>query len=70
MTAWLHLCLGEVAIAHAATYPSRADEYVSTLEDLGKQAGINERSCLAENARTGDHDLAIARHLGNVGFLR
>jgi amidase len=27
MTAWLHLCLGEVAIAHAATYPSRAAEY-------------------------------------------
>jgi amidase len=24
MTAWLHLCLSEVAIAHEATYPSRA----------------------------------------------
>jgi len=27
MTAWLHLCLPEVAIAHEATYPSRAAEY-------------------------------------------
>ena len=26
-TAWLHLCLAEVAIAHEATYPSRAAEY-------------------------------------------
>ena len=26
-TAWLHLCLGEVAIAHEATYPSRAADY-------------------------------------------
>lgn len=27
MTAWLHLCLPEVAIAHEATYPGRAAEY-------------------------------------------
>jgi amidase len=26
-TAWLHLCLSEVAIAHEATYPGRAAEY-------------------------------------------
>jgi amidase len=26
-TAWLHLCLAEVAIAHEATYPGRAAEY-------------------------------------------
>jgi len=26
-TAWMHLCLAEAAIAHEATYPSRADEY-------------------------------------------
>jgi amidase len=27
MTAWLHLCFAEAAIAHEATYPSRAAEY-------------------------------------------
>jgi amidase len=27
MTAWLHLCFAEVAIAHEATYPRRATEY-------------------------------------------
>jgi len=27
MTAWVHVCLAEAAIAHEATYPSRAAEY-------------------------------------------
>jgi amidase len=55
MTAWLHLCLPEVAIAHEATYPSRAAEYgpalgrvlegaskVSTAE-LGKAHIVRDR---------------------------
>jgi amidase len=39
MTAWLHLCLGEVAIAHAATYPSRAAEYGPALGKVLEAAG-------------------------------
>ena len=39
MTAWLHLCLGEVAIAHAATYPSRAAEYGPALGRVLGAAG-------------------------------
>jgi len=39
MTAWLHLCLGEVAIAHAATYPSRAAEYGPALGRVLAAAG-------------------------------
>ncbi len=39
-TAWMHLCLAEAAIAHHATYPSRAAEYGpglgSVLEAGGK----------------------------------
>jgi amidase len=33
-TAWAHLCSVETAIAHEATYPSRADEYGSGLGDF------------------------------------
>ena len=33
-TAWLHLCLAEVAIAHEATYPSRAAEYGPALGNV------------------------------------
>ena len=39
MTAWLHLCLGEVAIAHEATYPSRAGEYGPALGRVLEAAG-------------------------------
>ena len=38
-TAWLHLCLGEVAIAHEATYPSRAAEYGPGLGGVLEAAG-------------------------------
>jgi amidase len=33
-TAWLHLCLAEAAIAHEATYPSRAAEYGPALGNV------------------------------------
>jgi amidase len=39
MTAWLHLCLPEVAIAHEATYPSRAAEYGPALSKVLEAAG-------------------------------
>jgi amidase len=39
MTAWLHLCLPEVAIAHEATYPSRAAEYGPALGRVLEAAG-------------------------------
>ena len=39
MTAWLHLCLSEVAIAHEATYPSRATEYGPALGRVLEEAG-------------------------------
>lgn len=39
MAAWRHLCLGEVAIAHAATYPSRAAEYGPALGKVLEAAG-------------------------------
>ena len=39
MTAWLHLCLAEVAIAHEATYPSRAGEYGPALGRVLEAAG-------------------------------
>jgi amidase len=38
-TAWLHLCLAEVAIAHEATYPSRATEYGPALGRVLEAAG-------------------------------
>jgi amidase len=38
-TAWLHLCLGEVAIAHEATWPSRAAEYGPGLGGVLEAAG-------------------------------
>jgi amidase len=39
MTAWLHLCLSEVAIAHETTYPSRAAEYGPALARVLEKAG-------------------------------
>jgi amidase len=39
MTAWLHLCLPEVAIAHEATYPGRAAEYGPALGRVLEAAG-------------------------------
>jgi len=39
MTAWLHLCLSELAIAHEATYPSRATEYGPALGRVLEAAG-------------------------------
>jgi amidase len=39
MIAWLHLCLSEVAIAHEATYPSRATEYGPALGRVLEAAG-------------------------------
>lgn len=36
---WLHLCLGEVAIAHEATYPSRAADYGPGLGGVLEAAG-------------------------------
>ena len=38
-TAWLHLCFSEVAIAHEATYPSRAAEYGPALGRVLEAAG-------------------------------
>jgi amidase len=38
-TGWLHLCLGEVAIAHEATYPSRAADYGPGLGGVLEAAG-------------------------------
>ena len=38
-TAWLHLCLAEAAIAHEATYPSRAAEYGPGLGSVLEAAG-------------------------------
>jgi amidase len=38
-TAWGHLCLGEAAIAHEATYPSRAAEYGPGLGGVLEAAG-------------------------------
>jgi amidase len=38
-TAWLHLCFAEVAIAHEATYPSRAAEYGPALGRVLEAAG-------------------------------
>ena len=38
-TAWLHLCLAEVAIAHEATYPGRAAEYGPAFADVLEAAG-------------------------------
>jgi amidase len=38
-TAWLHLCLAEVAIAHEATYPGRAAEYGPALGRVLEAAG-------------------------------
>jgi amidase len=39
MTAWLHLCFAEVAIAHEATYPNRAAEYGPALGHVLEAAG-------------------------------
>ena len=39
MTAWMHLCLAEAAIAHEATYPSRAAEYGPGLSGVLEAAG-------------------------------
>ena len=39
MTAWVHLCLAEAAIAHEATYPSRASEYGAGLSSVLETAG-------------------------------
>ena len=39
MIAWLHLCFGEVTIAHKATYPSRAPEYGPALSRVLDAAG-------------------------------
>jgi amidase len=39
MTAWVHLCLAEAAIAHEATYPSRAAEYGPGLSNVLETAG-------------------------------
>jgi amidase len=39
MTAWVHLCLAEAAIAHEATYPSRAAEYGPGLSRVLEAAG-------------------------------
>ena len=39
MTAWVHLCLAEAAIAHEATYPSRASEYGPGLSGVLETAG-------------------------------
>jgi amidase len=39
MTAWVHLCLAEAAIAHEATYPSRASEYGAGLSGVLETAG-------------------------------
>src|SRR5436190_9994974 len=39
MTAWLHLCFAEVAIAHEATYPNRAPEYGPALDHVLEAAG-------------------------------
>jgi len=39
MIAWLHLCFSEVAIAHEATYPSRAAEYGPALSHILDAAG-------------------------------
>jgi len=38
-TAWLHLCLSEVAIAHETTYPSRGAEYGPALRRVLEAAG-------------------------------
>jgi amidase len=39
MTAWMHLCLAEAAIAHEATYPGRATEYGPGLGSVLEAAG-------------------------------
>jgi amidase len=39
MTAWLHLCFSEVAIAHKATYPGRVAEYGPALGRVLEAAG-------------------------------
>lgn len=39
MTAWVHLCLAEAAIAHEATYPGRASEYGPGLSGVLETAG-------------------------------
>ncbi len=39
MTAWVHLCLAEAAIAHEATYPSRAADYGPGLGGVLEAAG-------------------------------
>jgi amidase len=39
MTAWVHLCLAEAAIAHEATYPGRAAEYGLGLSGVLEAAG-------------------------------
>jgi amidase len=39
MTAWVHLCLAEAAIAHEATYPSRAADYGPGLSGVLEAAG-------------------------------
>jgi amidase len=39
MTAWMHLCLAEAAIAHEATYPGRASEYGAGLSGVLETAG-------------------------------
>jgi amidase len=39
MTAWMHLCLAEAAIAHEATYPSSAAEYGPGLNRVLEAAG-------------------------------
>jgi hypothetical protein len=38
-TGWLHLCLGEVAIAHEATYPSQTADYGPGLGGVLEAAG-------------------------------
>jgi amidase len=61
MTAWLHLCLPEVAIAHEATYPSRAAEYGPALGNVLEAAGK------VSTAELGKAHIVRNRFTGQVG---
>jgi amidase len=60
MTAWRHLCFGEVAIAHEATYPRRAAEYGPA---LGR---VLEAACKVSAVELGRAHIARDRFTGQV----